>query len=332
MADRMTTSSSTFAAPCIRSEFSGAVFGDARLSGRLIQLGESCAAGPDKSLPKASGSPRALAAAYRFFGNEDVTAAAITEPHRKLTVERMAGAARVLVLHDTTDFAFPGAREGLGPLHGTSERGFLMHCSLAVTADGTRRPLGVIAANTWTRKDEPRNKKPNGKKLAGSDYAKLKDKESNRWGEQVTEVAERVGASAELIHVMDREADAYALLSDLIGHGHRFVIRMSKDRVARDAEAVTDEWEELRSIVERANVVVERDVNLSRRATSSIPSVTKTFPPRDRRVARLAVSATKVQLRKPRYEHERAREIAVNIVRVHELDTHPRWSPSSGCS
>jgi hypothetical protein len=327
MADRMPTSSSPFAAPCIRSEFSGAVFGDARLSGRLIQLGESCAAAPEKSLPKASGSPRALAAAYRFFGHDGVTAAAILEPHRKLTVERIAEAKRVLVLHDTSDFAFPGKRDGLGPLHGTSERGFLMHCSLAVTADGTRRPLGVIAATTWTRKDEPRTKKPNGKKLAGSDYAKLKDKESNRWGEQVSEVAERLGASAELIHVMDREADAYALLSDLIGNGHRFVIRMSKDRVARDANADADAWEELRSLVQRAQVVVERDVQLSRRATSSIPSVTKTFPPRDRRVARLAISATNVQLRRPRYEHEKAPEIAVNIVRVHELDTPPEMVP-----
>lgn len=320
-------SSSPSAAPCIRSEFLGADFGDTRRSARLIQLAETCAAAPDKSLPKASASSQALAAAYRFFGNDAVSAAKILEPHRKMTTARMVEARQVLVLHDTSDFAFPGKREGLGPLHGTGDRGFLMHCSLAVTADGNRRPLGVIASNTWTRKDEPRNKKPNGKKLSGSDYAKLKDKESARWGEQVCEVAQCIGARAELIHIMDREADAYALLSDLIGNGHRFVIRMSKDRVARDAEADEEEWEDLRSLVDRAKFVTEREVQLSRRATSSIPSVTKTFPPRDRRVARLAISATTVQIRRPRYEHEKAPEITLNVVRVHELDTPPDMVP-----
>ena len=323
----MPTTNSPSAATCIRSEFSGADFGDARLSGRLIQLAETCAAAPDKSLPKATGSRRALTAAYRFFGNDGVTAAMILEPHRMLTVERITQAGRALILHDTSDFAFPGKREGLGPLHGTGDRGFLMHCSLAVTADGTRRPLGVVASNTWTRKDKPRNKKPNGEKLAGSDYAKLKDKESDRWGDQLCEVVERVGARAELIHIMDREADAYALLSNLVGSGHRFVIRMSKDRVARDAAAEDEAWEDLRSLVDRAKFVVEREVHLSRRATSSIPSVAKTFPPRDRRVARLAISATQVQLRRPRYEHEKAPVITVNVVRVHEIDTPPEMVP-----
>jgi hypothetical protein len=322
----MLITSASLVAPCIRSEFSGADFGDARLSQRLIQLAESCAAAPDKSFPKATGSRRALTAAYRFLGNDVVTAATMLKPHEKQTVERIAEAGLALVLHDTSSFAFPGEREGLGPLHGTKERGFLLHGSLAVAADGTRRPLGVIASTTWARKEEPRKKKPNGKKLAGSDYAKLTDKESKRWGDQVNVVATRVGLRAKLIHIMDREADAYALLSDLIGNGHRFVIRMSKDRVARDAE-VQEGWEDLRSLVERATRVVEREVFLSRRAASTIPSVTKTFPPRDPRMAKLVISATQVQLRRPRYEHEKAPEITVNVVRVHELEAPPEVAP-----
>jgi hypothetical protein len=320
-----------FVPPCTRSEFMGADFGDARLNARLLQLGESCAAAPDKSLPKATGRRSALNAAYRFFGNEAVNPAMTLEPHRKQTVERIAEAGLALVLHDTTDFAFPGRREGVGPLHGTGDRGFLMHGSLAVTADGTRRPLGVIASRTWVRKETPRNKKGNGKKLAGSDYAKLTDKESARWGEQVREVRERVGHRAELVHIMDREADAYALLADLVAGGDRFVIRMSKDRVARDAPqtqaAEPEAWEDLRSLAERAAIVVERDVPLSRRAASSIPAVTKTFPSRASRMAKLAISATTVQLRRPRYEHEKAPTLTLNVVRVHELETPPDVIP-----
>lgn len=320
----MTTSHPTLAAPCIRAEFAGSRFGDARLSARLVQLAGSCAAAPDKSLPKATGSRRALTATYRFLGNDAVDAASILEPHRQQTVERIAKEELALIVHDSTSLAFAGKRKGLGPLHGR-ERGFLMHGSLAVTADGTRRPLGVVAAKTWARQDKPRNKKGNGKKLAGSDYAKLKNKESARWGEQVHEVERLVSQRAELIHIMDREADAYALLSDLIEEGRRFVIRVSKDRVARETD--DGAWEDLRSLAERASDVVEREVPLSRRATSSIPSVTKTFPPRESRLARLAVSATSMQLRRPRYEQKKAPTLTVHVVRVHEIEPPAEVTP-----
>jgi hypothetical protein len=247
------------------------------------------------------------------------------EPHRNQTAERIAAAGRALILHDTTAFSFGGERAGLGPVHGAAGQGFLMHASLAVSADGSRRPLGLVASRTWVRKDEPRNKKPDGSKLSGSDYAKLNDKESTRWIEQVREVHVRVDGRADVIHVMDREADAYALLSDLTEERHRFVVRVSKDRVARDEDA--DEWSDLRTVAEQARYVVEREVALSRRVTSSIPAVKKTFPPRERRVAKLAVSVASVELRKPRYEKDKPATLTLNLVRVHEVKTPDGMAP-----
>jgi hypothetical protein len=64
-----------------------------------------------------------------------------------------------LVVHDSTSFLYrdDGEREGLGRIKPRSARGkqvFFAHFSLAVAADGTRRPLGVAAFKTWVRGTE----------------------------------------------------------------------------------------------------------------------------------------------------------------------------------
>jgi hypothetical protein len=52
----------------------------------------------------------------------------------------------VLVIHDTTQFEFPGnsKREGLGRLIHPGQ-GFFGHFALVATADGARVPLGLAA-------------------------------------------------------------------------------------------------------------------------------------------------------------------------------------------
>lgn len=320
--------SPTFVRPTIRSEFMGSEFGDARLSARLVTLAESLSAAPDKSLPKATGTKRGVNAAYRFFGNDAVEPGAILEPHRKQTVGRIVEAKTALCIHDTSSLVFAGEREGLGPVSG-SERGMLLHVSLAVSNDGARRPLGVLAANVWVRSDTPRNKNAKGQKLAGSDYAKLEDKESSRWLKQVREAEERVGDGASLIHVADREADAYAFVAELRTQDRRFVIRSCKDRVAREVD--NDAWEKLRVLEQRAPTFAEREVALSRRAKTSIPGVSKTFPARDRRAAKLRISAMTVELCRPRYDHNSARTVIVNIVRVEEIGTPSDMIPVTWC-
>jgi hypothetical protein len=70
-------------------------------------------------------------------------------------------------------------------------------------------PLGVLGIECWARKEEKRPKKKGKKKMSGSDYAGIADKESARWGRQVDAAEEAVGGRASLVHVMDREGDAY---------------------------------------------------------------------------------------------------------------------------
>src|SRR5436190_16647351 len=105
------------AAAALSAEFDEADLGDARLNRRLLKLADSLAERPSESFPKALDDAE-LEAAYRFFGNDQVTPEAILAPHFRQSAKRAAELPRVVVPHDTTQFEFPGEtkRRGLGHL------------------------------------------------------------------------------------------------------------------------------------------------------------------------------------------------------------------------
>jgi hypothetical protein len=174
-----------------------------------------------------------------------------------------------------------------------------------------RRPLGVLAARTWVR---PKQKRPrrNGRRLNGAECAKLSDRESLRWRETIEEAEVRLGDATRLIHVADREADAFELLAYL--QGRRFVIRASHDR-----QLVDDEHTLMSEACVCTQDVVELDVPLSPSATRKLPNAAKHYAPRAHRVARLAVSARRVELRAPQHLRLAESSVAVNVVHVREL-------------
>jgi hypothetical protein len=288
--------------------------GDRRLSARLMHVVDACCAAPEKSFNEGAGTPSELTATYRFIENEAVTAAAILAPHFVRTVGRCAEAATVLVVHDTTELKFSGEteRRGLGRLRG-ADQGFLLHCSLAVAGDGTRRPLGLLHAHTWTRDSLGRSRNKQGRRLAGSEYHKIADKESNRWwaGVQAVDVQLK---PLRPVHVMDREGDAFALLWQMHLDDLRFIVRMARDRtlVDEDGERIAKTSESLAYL----ETVFELEVPLSRRANKTIP---KAQGARDSRLAKLAISATRANLLQP---YTRNGEVLpCNIVHVQERNT-----------
>src|SRR5579883_1364897 len=101
--------------PAISTEFGEADLGDLRLNRRLGSLSDRLAENPAQSFPKALDDAE-LEAAYRFFGNERVAPEAILAPHFRQTARRSERHEHVLVVHDTTQFEFPGEakRRGLG--------------------------------------------------------------------------------------------------------------------------------------------------------------------------------------------------------------------------
>jgi hypothetical protein len=302
--------------PPIAEEFAEADFGDRRLQDRVVRIAEALARQPGGSVRAALPLRRDADAGYRFLTNSKVTMWRILQPHITQTVKRAIASAEVIVVHDTSEFAFRGAqlRHGLGPLRGTNDQGFLAHFSLAIGGDC--RPLGLLGLHVWTRL-KLGVRRSRGQKLSGAEYAKATDKESQRWAQQVTAVNSVLGDAVACCHVMDREADIFPLLAQMVEENTLFVVRLARDRVARSE--LGDAEERIRGLVARAENVAEVEAPLSRRPVKATPASNRTFAPREARVARLGFAATTVQLRRPAYVRTGPAWLTVNVVRVHEL-------------
>lgn len=265
------------------AELAGAELGDARLSKRLCSLADQLAARPSASFPKAFDDAE-LEAAYRFFGNDEVTPEAILAPHLRQTARRAAEAARIIVVHDTTAFEFGGQskRAGLGHLIRPAAQGFFGHFSLALSADGTRTPIGLLAVETVFRL-----KKRIGHKNWSPDQSLG---ESARWLRAVEASEAVLNGQARAIHVADREGDQLALLQALADSDRPFVIRSRHDRRLAEGEEVR-----LRAAAVAAKVTFRREVPLSPRPKILGPKGER-HPARRHRIARLSFAATTVEL------------------------------------
>lgn len=299
--------------PGLSSEVAGADLGDSRLTQRLGLLVESLADRAGESFPMALDDAE-LEGAYRFFGNAKVTPAAILAPHFRQTARRTSGHRDVLVVHDTTEFEFGGdsKRQGLGRLIRPGQ-GFFGHFALAVSADGDREPLGLLNLETIFRHDKaiPR------KKRRASDNRG----ESARWRRSINEAEARLDGAARAIHVMDREADSYAILSALDEARRSFVIRSFQDRVLADDET------RLRAAAKSARRSFERDVPLSRRPKIDGPKGER-HPARRYRVATLSFAAKAIEI--PRTANAKAAETPVlplNVIYVWERKPPPGEPP-----
>jgi len=309
-----------YSVPSVGDEFEFAELGNVRRTKRLQLLGETWCEAPDRSVLQASKSSAQAEGAYRFLNNEAFTYVPIVEAHAEQSYERIAQEPTVIVAHDTTEVAYEGevTREGLARLRG-GDQGFLAHVALAIAGDGSRRPLGVVAFSPWVR-DGAKTSKKNGRKLGGSDYAKVLDKESARWWETVQEVALRA-RGASLIHVMDREADAYPLLTQLQQNNHRFTVRLCKDRAVRaEDQSEEDTTQLLKEAVRKLEGIFELDVPIARRSEGAIPRKNKGFASRESRVAKLQFAATTLEFKRPRYLSQEPKWLTINVVHVREVD------------
>jgi hypothetical protein len=311
--------------PAVVNEVRAAAFGDARLTARLESIGATMAAAPSKSFPEAADAERDLQGIYRFFSNARVSPAKILAPHIANTLERMQEVGTSLVVHDTTEIEFDTEREGLGHLRTQLKNGLLAHISLAVSADGMRRPLGTIGFHSWVRTEIGKKRTDTGRKKSPSDYAKDTNKESERWFRQVQRVEETVNGQAHLVHLMDRESDNYVLFANLIKARYSFVSRLTQDRCARiDDDAP---WEKLKALVGRAEDVHEVQIPISARKKTTIPGKAKTFSARGYRKATLRFAATRMQISRPKYLKDCAETLSVNVVHVYEVDAPPDVEP-----
>jgi len=296
-------------APLLSEELGGVELGDERLNRRLGILADLVAQRPDAGFPKALDDAE-LEAAYRFFGNDRVTPEAILAPHFRQSARRARENERVLVVHDTTQFEFSGQkkREGLGRLIRPGQ-GFFGHFSLAVTADGARKPLGLLSVETIFRLDKA---KPKAQRHRSDNRG-----ESMRWRNGIETAEGLLAGGTRAIHVMDREGDSYAILSALDAAKRSFVIRSFQDRVLAG-----EEHGRLRAAAAAAKATLQREVPLSPRHRIKGPKG-KRHPARRYRMAKLSFAAVSVELPRTNDATASSPTLRVNVVHVFEKRPPP---------
>ena len=299
--------STRFDSEHLSSELATADLKDARRSRRLAQIAAAAVQRPDASFPMMAADESELEGIYRFLNNPAVSPESILEPHHRASVERaQAGGDEILVVHDTTYFKFDGDRDGMGRVH-VKDQGFWAHVALAVSA--RRECFGVVGLRYGTRLGPSRWKGDRKISNEGED-------ENRRWLDLPIRAAARFGSS-NVVHVMDREADWFELMEELVQRQERFVIRLCHDRLVEGGGRISD-------ALERAVAVsVEREVQLSARAEGSNARQKARHPARRTRKATLELRGAAVRIR----SSTRPGTLDLHVVHVRELEAPEGCEP-----
>lgn len=303
----------------LKRDFENADLGDARRTERLVRVVESIAEEPGIGFPQALGSRAELEAFYRFINNDSFDAGAVFDPHRRAALARAEQADEdVMVIHDTTtvEFRGEGTRSGMGYTSATNRQGFLAHVSLCVGAT-SGIPFGVGELQTYTR-----TRKARWGKKAPRRRPEPEIPESARWLRGV-EAVEASGLSGRAIHLMDAEADIFALLRSLIEGSSRFVIRAGHlERQVLEQEE--GEFLQLCEAVEGLKPVAHRSVFLNERkfnAQTVGSRGRKQHPARRQREAKIAIASTTITLGVKNRPNTARFEL--NVVRAWETSPPP---------
>ena len=207
-------------------EFGRAELGDRRRTRRLVMLATMMAERSSTSLPEMCAEWAGQKAGYRFFSNEGIRPEAILGSHVEATVERMAEAAVVLAVQDTTTLNYshhPGTI-GLGALNTARQRGLVMHTTLTVTPE--RVSLGLLEQEVWARDPAAVGKRATRKQRP------LAEKESQKWLTSLDAVirAKAGCPTTQIVSVGDREADVYDLFLVDRPPGVDLLVRAAWDR------------------------------------------------------------------------------------------------------
>jgi hypothetical protein len=160
-------------------------------------------------------------------------------------------------------------------------------------------------------------------RVTGPWKARYRDpnKESLRWGKLVNQVTARTKGGPALIHVMDREADSFELLTDLLQHEQRLIIRVRAERrLTLDEGYVGDATQGLEVFAEREIAVSARNAQHMKGTSKSAPR-----PARTQRIAKLQIRARTVELKAP--DRSKAPPLTMNLVHVIEVDAPSGQEP-----
>lgn len=300
-------------------DFAKVDLGDTRRNQRLMDIISALENTPAQSFPDAvNGDPARLEGLYRFFGNDHVTVQQLLAPHLRSTLKRSEALGCIYAVHDSSDLTFESRqgehhRKNL-EVSGKYTQTLHLHATLAVSADGNAVPLGVLGMMTWAQTEEDVVTRP------------PQWKKSARWLEQALAVEQIRPEELQIIDVMDREADFYALLKEMNRHKKRYIIRMLHDRNVAHEEAAT-----IVSAVANEPVCGRRKIVVgARRANRRSTSDKRKHPPRKKRLAHIGVRRATLVVEKPiRRSKKDDPNLVINVVEVVEYNPPKNETPIS---
>jgi len=258
--------------------------GDQRLTKRLVRLAGQRGAMPAASIAHSCGDLAGTRAAYRFYEHAEMGMEQIQAPHRRATLQRLAGQPVVLAVQDPTqvDLTRHPHTAGLGYLQDLAHHGFLLPTTVMVTP--ARVPLGVLQQQVWVRdpaefgKRQQRHERPTA------------EKESQKWLTSLAAVSavQHTLPDTRLVSVGDSEADVYALFAQAAQLGQAVLVRACRDRLILNARE-----RHLWQPVEQQPVAGTLEVAVPRQAD------------RPARTARLSLRWVQVALKVPIHEQTR---------------------------
>jgi hypothetical protein len=300
----------------VAAEFEGDSLGDARLDERLRRIVRLAASEPGDSFPEQMASVADREALYRFLANPRVTIARVLSGHLRQTQERLRDHPVVRVVHDTTTFRFVGDREGLGAIRGGA-KGFLGHLALALAADETREPLGVVGAHPYIHQDALAHQGMTPSQRVEATRAKPRAaKESARWEHMALQVSAALPEGVRAVHVMDQEADDYDVLAALHTAHLRYVIRADPQRQTTAGVCVHD-------VIATQPATVFRTVRLTPRSPHKAVKTRGRHPARDERHATLQMRWGAITLGRRQYSESQIPTLSLWVVHVFEPDPPP---------
>ena len=316
-------------APWVVEEMKTAKLNDLRLDQRLAEVLSQLAARPTASIPAACGGRAEMVAAYRFCGNEKTSFAAVLQPHRDATRQRMGAQPVVILPQDTTEVDLTRPEQqvaGAGPLDGGPRRGALLHVLTAFTPDGT--PLGIVHATAWARAEEA---VCSGLSRAERAAMPIEEKESYRWvlTLQQAQAEARRCPTTQFICAADSEADIYEVLVEATREprGCEWIVRACENRALLCEDGENAGENHLRERLLQQPVLFANTIHVRGRRGKVACETRGRRQPRQSRQAEVVVRAARVTLRPPWRADRKLPPVTVNVVLVSEVNPPPDDEP-----
>jgi hypothetical protein len=291
---------------------------DRRRTRRLVRSAELMMACPEGTLSQKLPDRADLVGLYRLLDCEQVTHAAVLEPHRQRTWEAIGEHdGVVLLIHDPTELDFshlPELHGQLGQIGNGSRRGYLCHNTLAVGLwPGGRQVLGLASQILHRRREVPADETPRQKRAHPGRESRLWIKGIQACRECGT--AQALSAGKLVVDIADRGSDTVEFIEFEVNSGRHFVIRLARDRNL-DGD---DHFGIGGDRIHRRLISYARDLPVLGRRTVPVPAAPGKHAGR---TATVAISSGPLRLRASRFARGQCTGLAMDlwVVQVKEIN------------